>query len=264
MKRSRGFTLIELLVVVAIIAGLIAILIPSLGRARQMAQRTVCGTNLKSQGNAFAVYAGQYSDRLPSDNGSTDSTAVGGYWLHDQSARTCDALIGTTLNNGLSATSVRKWFYCPSNFQANVDDAWRGSSGMVGGINQGYRWLDYVYFNERNCATPLNIVRNSGKQPKIAYKTKLIGTFNGASAELVTDEIISSVPLATGTGTDFHVPNQASNFKEYSSHLKGKQPQGLNVLTCDGAVAFRAWKKPPGVTQIQQSGSAAYFWIVDP
>src|SRR4051812_29838090 len=57
MKKLRAFTLIELLVVIAIIALLIAILLPSLSRARENSRRTVCGTQLKSQGMAIAIYA---------------------------------------------------------------------------------------------------------------------------------------------------------------------------------------------------------------
>ena len=45
--RKKGFTLIELLVVIAIIAMLLAILMPALNRVKKIAQRVVCGTNLK-------------------------------------------------------------------------------------------------------------------------------------------------------------------------------------------------------------------------
>ncbi len=56
MRRTKGFTLIELLVVIAIIALLIAILLPSLARARELSKRTVCGTQLKAIGSAAVMY----------------------------------------------------------------------------------------------------------------------------------------------------------------------------------------------------------------
>ena len=43
--QSQGFTLIELLVVVAIIAVLVAVLLPALGLARELARRSLCGSN---------------------------------------------------------------------------------------------------------------------------------------------------------------------------------------------------------------------------
>lgn len=64
MKR-RGFTLIELLVVVAIIALLIAILLPSLGKARELANRSYCAANCRGIMQSFNVYAADNSDQYP-------------------------------------------------------------------------------------------------------------------------------------------------------------------------------------------------------
>jgi len=47
-EKSKGFTLIELLVVISIIALLLSILMPALGRAKEGARKVICRSNLKS------------------------------------------------------------------------------------------------------------------------------------------------------------------------------------------------------------------------
>ncbi len=63
--RKRHFTLIELLTVVAIIAILIALLLPVLGRAKESAKRVVCAGNLRQTGMAVTMYAEEFGNRLP-------------------------------------------------------------------------------------------------------------------------------------------------------------------------------------------------------
>ncbi len=60
MRNARAFTLIELLVVVAIIALLVSILVPALSQARELANKTVCATNLHGLALANCLYAGNH------------------------------------------------------------------------------------------------------------------------------------------------------------------------------------------------------------
>lgn len=63
--RQKAFTLIELLVVIAIIALLVSILLPSLNKAKDLANQVVCGSNQHSIGIALLMYANDYDGRLP-------------------------------------------------------------------------------------------------------------------------------------------------------------------------------------------------------
>lgn len=67
MSKPRSFTLIELLVVVAIIALLVALLLPALRKAKEQAVRAGCASNLRQWGMALHMYATEYEGRYPTN-----------------------------------------------------------------------------------------------------------------------------------------------------------------------------------------------------
>jgi len=63
--KSKAFTLLELLVVIAIIALLLAIVIPSLARAKEQGRDIYCQNNLHQMYLAAMVYTGNYNGSFP-------------------------------------------------------------------------------------------------------------------------------------------------------------------------------------------------------
>ena len=63
--KQKKFTLIELLVVIAIIAILAAMLLPSLGRARETVRSTDCLSKLKNISVALENYSSDYKGYIP-------------------------------------------------------------------------------------------------------------------------------------------------------------------------------------------------------
>lgn len=76
---KKAFTLVELLVVVGIIALLVAILVPSLQQARELANSSVCQANLKTVGLAMLLYTADNDYYMPPYYGDLSGADSVGY-----------------------------------------------------------------------------------------------------------------------------------------------------------------------------------------
>lgn len=138
MGKRKGFTLIELLVVVAIIALLMSILMPALGRARRQARTTSCLAKLKQWGLFFSMYAQDNHDRFMQGfrvSGQRAVQALGSYHQCDEKILTCpNATLPWVDENGIASGlegtfrgSTTAWGYATL---AGLPRAIKGSYGI--------------------------------------------------------------------------------------------------------------------------------------
>jgi len=160
-SRQVAFTLIELLVVISIIALLIALLMPALGKAKLAGEQAVCGSDEHQIGLGVSMYMEDYGGRmhLAPNYGLWDNPADGTPWTLDQ----INAMI-----SGSSSPAHAYWAVAYADYINNHRDVFRCPSAKAMDVDPGYS--DFVNQDETTYGLNGYLVRNGEPSPKLTSK----------------------------------------------------------------------------------------------
>lgn len=235
-RAASGFSLVELVVVIGLIALLVALLLPSLGRAREQANRTKCMNNLRQIGVALFVYVGDFGDYPVLDAAGprpTETTAPLFY------AARRSGLLGLRTSHGFERYNLA----CPDGWASQGDGAYYQTTGIA---SNGAAFMDYAYWPWRypvatGPGAPAFDVRTASLRYRQEKRDKIV------VSDVVTDlGSMDGKALAT-VGQGNHGSNHSGGLvivprTDGQGHRLGSvnriQGSGASVLFSDGRVVW--------------------------
>jgi prepilin-type N-terminal cleavage/methylation domain-containing protein/prepilin-type processing-associated H-X9-DG protein len=252
-RHNRAFTLIELLVVVAIIAILIAILLPSLGRAKENAKKAACGANLRSLGQAAAVYASEWEGNLPPEfhRGTENYVPSYSYNARESSANQANAKPwGFALLNISGTVKDTRAFYCPAqtvsgwNLASNAYKQWTWPDGTLRPgtvpVRIGYMYQVHSTQNPKRGGTGQPLVSPG----KIAFPA---GSFTAAAYSKVTNfpqTLVLGADILYDKNTIPHGRNDTVNVVFIDGHVgSATDPWVKTMYSGNGSGLGTSWSR---------------------
>lgn len=110
---KKKITLIEIMVVLAIIAILMSLLLPALGKARKQSQRVVCANNLKQLAIGVHLYSQDYKGYLPVSMHRFNAGAPHVYWREMLNVYINNIPLGTRINGSRHPSIYEGIYVCP-------------------------------------------------------------------------------------------------------------------------------------------------------
>lgn len=189
-RTISAFTLIELLVVISIISLLMAILLPSLGKAREQGRRATCMANLRSIGQGIYLYANDNDGRLVPGDWRVSWDVWGQVVEYPRGCRIPPVLesrevnLGHLIRSGILPMPGSKdnVFFCPSNKTPDGKHCYEDFVQGWGSIDR-VATTSYMY---NNALDGFDGFVQDGQFAVLSHKNKLsflrgdgsVGTFN--------------------------------------------------------------------------------------